>query len=384
MRFLLFCPSALGGFPRHSHSQAAELARRGIGVEMLSRPEMPVRPEPGSYRQNRCLLTVPGPGPVRKLLRTAAGVANYWILAWVILRRRPDVVLLEANTEYFAPLWAWPHLLIAALTRTRYLANFHDPVRDRRMGPRWWHRLTLYLAFRPLSGGLVHGAVPPGAQIPAWVRLRSVPHGLFGDMAASAPSFDLRASFGIAPGRFVLLSFGLIADRKNLDLLIDAVAATPDVDLVIAGQDVSAAQRPASTYRAHAERRGVADRVHFDIRFIPDGETAAYFEGADAVALTYNREFVSQSGVLQLAARWDKPVLASSGPGPLQASVENRLGLFVPPDDPAALARGLGQLVAGWRSDPAAFAAYRDQASWAANIDGLLALVSDLRGEPAR
>lgn len=381
--FLFYCPAVGGGFPRYSHYQARELASRGVRVDMLCRPDFPMTAPAGSYVQLPRLLGVNGPGLPRKLLRILAGILNYWILAWVILRRRPRFVLMESNTEYFAPLWAWPHIALAALGRTTYLANFHDPVRDKRIGPDWWHRLTLYLAFRMLRGGLVHGAIPNGADIPPQVRMRSVPHGLFIDSAAGPPPFNLRETLGIRPDQFILLSFGLIADRKNLDLLIDALADLPDVVLVIAGEDVSATQRPSSWYKAHAEARGLGAQVRFVTRYIPEEETPAWFGGADAVALTYNRAFVSQSGVLQMAVLWDKPVLASSGPGPLQPAVESGLGVFVAPDSVPAIVAGLLRLRTEWQPDPAAFAAYRRHASWEANVDGLLGLARELEPDTA-
>jgi len=376
--FLLFCPSVGGGFPRHSHFQARELASRGVTVEMLCRPDFPMAAPQGSYRQLPRLIGINGPGLPRKLLRVVCAVANYWILAWVIVRRRPRFVLMEANTEYFSAFWAWPHLALAALGRTTYLANFHDPAREKRFGPDWWHRLSLRLGFGMLRGGLIHGDVPEGADIPPQVAIRSVPHGLLGDGAAAPRAFDLRERLGIAPGRVILLSFGLIADRKNLDLLIEALPALPEIELVIAGEDVSASQRPSHWYRSHAEALGVADRVHFVIRYIPEEETPAWFGGADIIALTYNRAFVSQSGVLQLAVLWDKPILASSGPGPLQDAVGAGLGVFVEPDSVPAIVAGLHQLTGGWRPDPAAFSAYRRHASWEANVDGLLALAGAL------
>lgn len=384
LSYLFYSPSVGGGFPRHSHYQASELAGRGAQVTMLCRPDFPVQPAPGTYRRMPRLIAVTGPGTWRKALRVLAAIANNWLLAWFVFRRRPDVVLLEANTEYFAPWWAWPHILLARTGRVTYLANFHDPVRHNRFGPDWWHRLSLFLALRPLSGGLIHGAVPPGADIPPWVRISQVPHGLFEETGAAPPAFDLRERLGIAPGAFVLLSFGLIGDRKNIDLLIDALAEVPEAVLVVAGEDVSATQRPASFYRDHAHRRGVADRVFFVTEYIPEDEVSAYFHAADAVALTYHRAFVSQSGVLQLAVVAAKPVLASSGPGPLREAVEGKLGLFVEPDSVPAIVAGLRRLIGGWTPPPGASAQYRDHASWAGNVDGLVALVDALRQERAR
>ena len=51
--------------------------------------------------------------------------------------------------------------------------------------------------------------------------------------------------------------------------------------------------------------------------------------------------------------------------------------------DPAIVA-GLHRLIGGWTPPPGAFAAYRAKASWAGNVDGLVALVDGLRRERGR
>ena len=382
-RFLFYSPSVRGGIPRHTRYQAQELASRGAVVELLCHKDFPIGGEGADYTQLPRLIEINGDGRAHKVLRVLASVVNYHILAWTIVRRRPQVVVMEANTEYFSPFWALPHWLLSWLG-VLYLANFHDPVRKRWFGPEWFHRLSVYMANRPLRGGLLHGEMTAEMQLPPWIRFESVPHGLFEDAAKSASAFDLRRRFDIPPDCFVLLSFGVIADRKNLELLIEAIARIPGTALVIAGEDVSGSQKPSSVYRAEAARLGVSDRVHFDCRYIEETEISAYFSGADAIALTYKREFVSQSGVLQLAALWDKPILASGGPGPLKDAVESGLGLFVEPDSTDAIVAGLAAIKDGWRGQPESFAEYRRKASWGANVDKLVSLVSQLRKPVAR
>lgn len=378
-RILLFTPSAEGGIAHCAHYQAEELQRRGIAVTMLCSTAYPWRQDDVSYRQLRLLPHIPGRGLLPRIRRQLAAIGRQWRLAWRIVRERADLVLLEANTEYYALAWAWPHLLLRALGVT-YLATFHDPVRQVRYGLPWLHRLELWLFYRTLSGGLIHSEPPREAWIPHWLRLEVVPHGPFLHQARIAPPFDLRTRLGIGPDRFVLLAFGLICDYKNLDLLIAALPTAPRVELVVAGRVKSARERDTAFYRAQAEHLGVADRLHIVEGFIPEDEVAAYFAAADAVALTYSRSFVSQSGVLQLATLWEKPVLASGGEGPLGGTVlDHDLGVFVEPDSPSAVAAGLQTLCSGHRSYTAQLRRYTRNVSWAQNIDGLLRLINQLK-----
>ena len=374
-RIFLYVASVEGGIGHYAHYQAEELQRRGVAVTMLCSEAYPWPQQSVSYRQLRRLPRIPGQGLVAKLRRLLAVIGNHWRLAWHVARSRAKLVLLEANTEYHALFWIWPHLLLRVLGVT-YLAVFHDPVRQVRYGSRWLHQLELWLFYRTLAGGLMHGPLPADAWMPGWIAFEQVPHGPFLHQAEGTLAFNLRDRLRIPQGRFVLLSFGLIADYKNLDLLITALEAVPQVDLVIAGKVKSSRERPAEYYRTLAEKAGVSERVHLIEGFVPEQEISAWFTGADAVALTYDKTFVSQSGVLQLAALWSKPVLASSGDGPLKCTVEDfGLGVFVAPDSSSALAEGLQVLCSGTTDFAGNFAVYNRTMSWQANVDGLIRLI---------
>jgi glycosyltransferase involved in cell wall biosynthesis len=292
--------------------------------------------------------------------------------------------VIEANTEFYGALWAWPHILLKRLGLI-YVMTLHDPVRGLWFGPKWFSRLSLWAAYRLLSGGLVHGDPPPTAYLPKWMKVASVPHGLFDHMAMAAAPFDLRERLGIPESAYVLLSFGHIADRKNQHLLVEAVARQPRTQLIIAGPQMSRRNRPPQYYRDLAAGLNCAHRVHVVDRFIDDAEVPGFFAAADAVALTYDGGFVSQSGVLQIAGQWDKPVLASGGAGALKETIEKfDLGLFVKPDDGEAVATGLAALMSEQRDRRPNFVAFRESASWAANVDGLLALLRDIRVQRRR
>ncbi|MCA1661548.1 MAG: glycosyltransferase family 4 protein [Novosphingobium sp.] len=375
-RVLVFAPSSLGGLAEHVHYQASELARRGYDVRVLCRPDFCKPRGTGGYRQERQLTMVRGSSLAKRAARAGGAILDHYLLAWRILRLRPEFVLLEANAEYRAPAWFFPHWLLR-LAGTVYVANFHDPLRgpDRGAG-RWFAALNLRLAYAALSGGLLHGPPPPRAYLPGRLVLREAPFGPFTDLVGLPERFDLRARLGIARDASLVLAFGHVADRKNLDLLIAALTEEPDVHLVVAGRATSQRDRPLDFYRDAARRAGVESRVHFIDEFVAEADIPAYFRAADAVALTYAGSFVSQSGVLQIAALFDRPLLASGGDGPLRQTVERfSLGVSVAPDSAQTIAAGLRRLITEPMNAAPGFAAYRATTSWQANVDRLLEVV---------
>ena len=149
----------------------------------------------------------------------------------------------------------------------------------------------------------------------------------------------------------VFLSFGQIRDGKNLDLFLRAMTQFPEnVKLLVAGKGDSGSSKPPEFYQKLAEELGVADRCRWDIRRIPDEDVGDFFAACDVVLVTYSAKFRSASGVLNAAVWARKPVLASSGIGPLKAIVEKyNFGVFIVPDDMEQLVRGASQLLNSYK-----------------------------------
>ncbi len=146
----------------------------------------------------------------------------------------------------------------------------------------------------------------------------------------------------------VLLSFGHVRDGKNLDLAIKALAGEPQVHLVVAGKVSSTSQKPIEHYQAIASEAGVAARCSWLTDFIPTDQVGDLFEACDAVLLTYDSSFRSASGVLNAAAAYRRPCIASCGQGNLRSMVlRYGLGVFVEPDDCAAIRSGIRRWLDG-------------------------------------
>ena len=379
-KIIIYCPLPEGGIAEHAHYQAVALVERGVDVTMLTSPGFLPGQKHKPYRERAWLLP-PYPSArneaVKRLLFAVALVINEWLFAACIVLGRFRNVLLGATSETLAPLTVWPHLLLRALG-VRYAANIHDPQRKQRDGLGWWHRWSVRASFYPIRFGLIHEDFDPHQpQIPGHVQCLRVPYGCYRAAIDADDGKALRQSIGAAAGSHVFLAFGYIADRKNLDACVRAVAEVPQAVLLVAGRVASRHDKPAQYYRDLAAQLGCADRVHIFDGFVPDEMVAHYFGAADSVLLTYKPEFVSQSGVLLLASNWAKPVLASSGPGPLALTVRRfDLGPVVAADDHPATVAAMRQLVAqgypttGWE-------AFRVHASWERNVAILCAALDD-------
>ena len=381
---------------KYAWYQADELARLGNSVSVLCDKGSKRDASRGALVQDELVpepCTTKGRGKIyRMLFLLKQLVWNQLILFRAVFSHRPDAVLLASYCEYLSPIWVWFQLFAAKALGVTFVAVLHDPVRNFVVGPSWWHKLSVRMAYWPLSAVFVHQKPPPEAEIPSKVRAYELPHGLFPVGKSTESREDFRREWGIPEEAVAFLSFGFIRDSKNLDLLIRALPDNPAAYLVVAGRVQSeSVNKPVAVYEQLARDLGVSQRVKFIVEFIPDEKIIGYFQAVDVLALTYSASFRSQSGVLNTAAHADKPLLASSGPGPLKDCVENfTLGEFVAPDDAQALSGGMAKVTAyveaqrKGRSLPLEsprmdWSGYRDYASWRTNARIVMEAITAVR-----
>jgi glycosyltransferase involved in cell wall biosynthesis len=383
---VLFCPSPAGGLAEHNHYQAKALRDLGVDVVVLTCAAY-LGARAVDYPVEHCLAedgaALTGSRLFRRLAKSWRIIYNQWRFAWEVLRRHPSLALVACYAEYLSPFWVWPHLLLARGRNQLYGANLHDPVRDYQVGPAWWHHLSVRLAYLPLRFGLVHQRMPSPSTIPAHIEVIEAPVGVYELTESREDPLEIRKRWRVPPGKKVFLAFGFIRDNKNLDLVIRALADHPDAFLVVMGRAQSTKDQPVEFYLKLAEELGVSERTRFFDEFVPDEKLASTFAAADFIVLTYNASFRSQSGVLSVAARARRPVLASAGPSPMQDSVKRfSLGIFIEPDSVSALSEGIGVLLRDGIAKPR-WDDYEVYASWQVNAKIILDAIERFGARPA-
>jgi len=130
----------------------------------------------------------------------------------------------------------------------------------------------------------------------------------------------------------IVLFFGNVRPYKGLRDLIDAfprIAESCDATLVVAGTFFES----IDSYRVRVDELGISDSVYLFDEYIPNEDVASLFGMSDLIVLPYRT--ASQSGVIPLAAMFQKPVVTTNVGGLPEALAGS--GIVVPPNDPDAL-----------------------------------------------
>jgi glycosyltransferase involved in cell wall biosynthesis len=341
-----YCACSHGGIADYAHQQAEAIASSGWRVLMLCPTDYPH--EPIRYQQDRCLPGTQNRNPFKavRLLKLVGHLLScYKILDRRIRETGSQRVLLATYSEYLAPLWAWR---LRRLRRSGVVfgAIAHDPVRDFVVGPKWWHTWSISHGYSFLDHVFVHEAIEIDTGVPKQnVKVTIVPHGYYPFPEPTRKRLEVRDKLGIPHDAKLFLSFGHLRDGKNLSKILQALVDVQTAWLLVAGTEAGTGNTKSSEFMKLAKEMGVAARCRWHIDYVPPEVAADFFEAADYVLLTYSSQFRSASGVLNVAARYRKPVVASCGPGNLATTVRQySLGIYVEPDRVNEITRGMQQI----------------------------------------
>lgn len=320
MRVALIDPS-LFTLP-YDAALARGLAAAGADVSLWGRPLRPGESldrcgfsfHPAFFRASE-----QAPSRVRPAAKALAAV-QAWRTVWPQLEAwRPDVIHLQWLT---APL-----LDRARIDRMRAIAPVAITVHDSRpfhgAAPAL-QRAGWFAALAAADRLFVHHHV---------TRVALEAHGLSGFTHSEHGPLPSKRVGEPEPG--LLVQFGAIKPYKGHDTAIEAMVHLPHHRLLIVGPPST---DPAPLLRL-VQRLGLADRVAFDLRFVPDAELDAVLSRADVFLLPYRES--DASGVLWRVADLARPVVASAVGGLAEDLVDGGTGVLVPPGDPAALADGV-------------------------------------------
>lgn len=322
-KLLIFCPASVGGIADYANQQAKALAKLDVQVTMLCPVDYP-HPAVG-YDQKRAL--PPGIRKTKNRLKSRLFLAQRILmstrsLAREIRNHEHKYVLFANFSEYLAPLWAGPFQKLRS-QGIRFAVIVHDPVRDYRVGPEQWHRRSIAAAYAIFDCAFVHSEVEIetfGADAPT---VCVIPHGPYLLPEPSISKERWRSERRIPVDAKVFLVYGHLRDGKNVDLILHALVSIKDAWLLVAGSEAPPGQKKSTEYKKVADQLGVGNRCVWITRYLTETESANIYNASDIVLILYSDEFRSASGALNSVAQFSKPVVASSGIGPVKSNIES-------------------------------------------------------------
>jgi len=153
----------------------------------------------------------------------------------------------------------------------------------------------------------------------------------------------LKIEIGFEDNSLVLLFFGYVRKYKGLDILIEAfpkiLASNPEARLLIVGEFYD----DPKVYFELIKKLNIEDKVKVINQFVSNEEVAKYYQVADVVLLPYRS--ATQSGILNVAYGFEKPVVVTDVGGLAEFVDEGKTGFVVTPNSPDAIAEGVQKFI---------------------------------------
>ena len=196
-------------------------------------------------------------------------------------------------------------------------------------------------------------------------RITSLRNGVDLDLFQPGERFALRASLGLAPDQFTLISVGNLVESKGHDIVIKALSALPDGRLLIVGTGPEHAR-----LESLAAQLQLASRVTF-LGALPQATLKNYLGAADAMVLASSRE--GWANVLLESMACGTPAVASAVGGTPEVVASADAGVLMKARTPQGVAEAVRALRLNYPSHEAT-RRYAENFSWDDTTEGQIQL----------
>lgn len=368
LRLFVVEPLATGGMIHYAYQLCTALAEEGADVTLVTEQGYEPAGMPHNFRVVPLLHLWPSydqapagtiKRKIRRLWRGLRLVQQWANLTRYLLTEKPDLIQFGKINFPFEAFF-----LSQLRRRGLPLAQICHEFELREHGNGLWARLggRLYQAvYAQFAIIFLHGQFNrdrfaalfkfpnnAGATLPVYPQLWAIDHGnetIFQSQhGGPAASQKLSQQYQLPYREPVILLFGNLTPSKGLSTLLSAFAlvrAQIEARLVVAGYPTK--HTDMAGLRQLAAELGIEEWVTWDCRYIPAGEVGPLMELATVAVYPYHSS--TQSGALQVAYAFGRPVVATQVGGLPEAVEDGQSGLLVPAQDPAALAQAILAIV---------------------------------------
>ncbi len=253
---------------------------------------------------------------------------NWLIVALKILREKPDALIFKYWLPFLAPCYGVISMLVKIFSTLKIIFICHNITPHEKFP--FGKILTKFaLAFADhfiVQSNIVENDL---LKIKPKANYKKVFHPIYNIFGEEIDKKEARKILGLNPNEKVLLFFGYIRAYKGLDIILRAmkfILAKIRVKLLVIGEFY---ENPEKYFKI-VEEEGISDFVIFKSEYVPNDEVKIYFSASDIVVLPYVS--ATQSGIVQIAYNFNKPVIATNVGGLPEVVFENETGFITEPE----------------------------------------------------
>ncbi len=260
-----------------------------------------------------------------------------WIKVGLKIKKEaPELLVYKYWMPFFAPCFGMISSLAKKNNKTKILVICDNVIpHERKIGDivltKYFFRYVDY--FILLSDKVKKDLL----SIKPTAKNKVLPHPIYSNFGEPVNKPEARNFLHLNDEKLILF-FGFIRDYKGLDILLESMKILKNkinLKLIVAGEFYSNEDK----YKKLITDLDIKDSLHMFTDFIATSEVKYYFSAADAVILPYKS--ATQSGIVQIAMNFRKPVIAANVGGLGEVIKNNETGFIVDKENPAQLAEAI-------------------------------------------
>lgn len=334
MRILILETGGWGGICHYSYNLCQALSQQGAKVILLTAQPYELAGQPHAFAVETPFdASMPYPTQIRSLIAACRKHQPKILHVQSMFSARRDWLCFA-----LARLWHLPVVL------TAHNVLPHDESEKTAPGMHFAYAQIYRFARRIIAHSQDSRRTLQTLFSPDPSKIAVIPHGNYVFAGQPIDQPDARKRLALPPEGRILLAFGTIRPYKGTDDLIDAFARVAsqisDAHLVIAGKPIGL---DPDVYRHRIDALGLTHRITFCPAYVPIEDIALYFSAADIAIYPYHT--IYQSGALQLAYAFARPVVATDVGAFPETIDPGKNGLIIPAHNPEKLADALIDLL---------------------------------------
>ncbi|MBK8551106.1 MAG: glycosyltransferase [Ignavibacteria bacterium] len=262
-----------------------------------------------------------------------------WISTGIkIAQEKPDLIIFKYWLPFFAPCFAVISYMAKKYSNTKVLFICDNVIpHEKRFGDNFFTKLAFgQVDYFVVMSRTVEEDLKKFNQGKPYKLIQHPVYNMFGDKVSKeeAKEFIFKEYSIDVRNENVILFFGFIRKYKGLNYLIEAmpgILKKVNLKLLVVGEFYD----DSNKYMEQIKNLKLDESISVVSDFVPDSNVKYFFSACDVVVLPYSD--ATQSGIIQIAYHYDKPVIATDVGGLAEVVRNNETGFLIKPKDANAI-----------------------------------------------